>query len=648
MLLSNDRPRFEDTEPWRPTLGAWLDEGGTGTRFRVWAPEARTVEVVHLAASGDEAVVPLERSSDGTFEGRVKAARAGDRYLYRLDAKGTYPDPASRYQPEGVHSPSAIVDPAAFRWTDRGWRGLKREDLVIQEVHVGTFSPEGTFAGVTGRLAWLAELGVTAIELMPVADFAGERSWGYDGVDLFAPSRCYGTPDDLRRLVNEAHRVGLAVILDVVYNHFGPVGNYAAAFSPFYLSSTHESVWAACVNLDGEQSKPVREFFVENALHWVHEYHIDGLRLDATHELHDASPRHFLAELTTRVRASAPDRELVLIAEDHRNLAKMMRPESAGGWGLDSVWADDFHHQVRRFLAGDHEGYYRDYTGSIGDLVATLNQGWFYRGQYSLHLGEARGTDPQELAPRSFVFCLQNHDQIGNRAFGDRLHAQIDMPAYCAASTLLLTAPATPLLFMGQEWAATTPFLYFTDHEEDLGKLVTQGRRQEFRHFLAFVDPEARERIPDPQALSTFEASRLDWSESERPPHASILRLYRALLALRRHEPALRSNRRGDTHAIALDDASLALIRRSSEDGGGVTLLIVVRLRGAAEICLEDCAGMDIPAYDNLEVVLTTEDPAFAVDPCPVQVEPTRGDLRIRFQRPGAVVLRLSPVSVDG
>ncbi|SIO60301.1 maltooligosyl trehalose hydrolase [Singulisphaera sp. GP187] len=635
--LGDERSRL-----WRPTLGAWPDEGGAGTRFRVWAPEARSVEVVHLPSQGGESIIALERSDDGTFGGRVEAAVVGDRYLYRLDAKGTYPDPASRFQPEGVHGPSTIVDPAGYRWSDQGWRGVNREALVIHEIHVGTFSPEGTFAGLTDRLPWLVELGVTALELMPVADFAGSRSWGYDGVDLFAPSRSYGTPDDLRRLVDQAHRVGLAVILDVVYNHFGPVGNYAPAFSPNYLSTTHRSVWAACVNLDGERSAWVREFFIENALHWVHEYHVDGLRLDATHELHDDSARHFLAELTSRVRASAPDRELVLIAEDDRNLAKMVQPESVGGWGLDGVWADDFHHQIRRFLAGDHEGYYRDYSGSIPDLVETLNQGWYYHGQPSIHQGIGRGTDPRGLAPRSFVFCLQNHDQIGNRAFGDRLSLSVDLAAYRAATALLLTAPAIPLLFMGQEWAATTPFLYFTDHEEDLGKLVTQGRRQEFRHFQEFVDPEARERIPDPQAASTFAASRLDWSEPERAPHAATLNLYRALLALRRRDPALCSNQRDDVQAIALDDASLLLLRRSSRDGA--TLLIVVRLRGAGAVRLENAPALGLPSWwDRLELVLTTEDPSFAVDPLPVEIDRSQGVPLIRFRRAGAVVLRIQP-----
>lgn len=636
MPISDQRRHAGPPQAWQPSLGAWPE--ARGVRFRVWAPTASSIELILLASErGDETIIPLERENDGTYGGWVARATAGDRYLYRIDGKGTYPDPASRFQPEGVHAPSAVVDPNHFPWTDQHWRGVARDDLVIQEIHVGTFSPAGTFDGVRDRLPRLAALGVTAIELMPVADFAGERSWGYDGVDLFAPSRCYGTPDDLRRLVDEAHRLGLAVLLDVVYNHFGPVGNYATSFSPKYLSTTHHSAWAACVNLDGQQSAMVREFFIENALHWVHEYHVDGLRLDATHELHDESPRHFLAELTSRVRASTPDRNLVLIAEDHRNLAMMARPLEADGWGLDGVWADDFHHQVRRLLAGDHEGYYRDYNGTIADLVATINQGWYYTGQHSIHRAEARGTDPTGLSPRSFVICLQNHDQIGNRAFGDRLTEQVDLAAFRAASALLLTGPQVPLLFMGQEWAATTPFLYFTDHEADLGKIVTAGRRQEFRHFLAFVDPESRERIPDPQALSTFEASRLDWAEAEREPHASVWRLYQALLALRRKEPALRSARRDDYEAVALD-ADALLLRRAAP--GAATLLVVVRLRGAGMVRLAQHPALRLDPQHELEPVLSTEGSSFAVDPMPPQLDQTGEAPGVLFHRPGALILR--------
>ena len=640
MSVTMDRAKLTvDVTPWRPSLGAWSEAGGT--RFRVWAPEANSVEVIPARPKADGLAFALEKAADGTFNGLVPDLRAGDRYRYRVDGKGPFPDPASRFQPGGVHGPSEIVDPTRFAWSDVDWRGIDPEDVILYELHVGTFSPEGTFRGVAKRLPLLKDLGVTAIELMPVADFAGHRSWGYDGVDLFAPAHAYGTPDDLRSLVDEAHRLGLDVFLDVVYNHFGPVGNYTLAYSPHYLSC-RQSAWAACVNLDGQESAMVREFFIENALHWVHEYHIDGLRLDATHALHDESPRHFLAELVARVRGSAAGRRVLLIAEDHRNLSTMIRPAWAGGWDLDGVWADDFHHQVRRLLAGDNEGYYRDYTGAIPDLVETIDQGWFYTGQHSVHLDEPRGTDPTGIEPRRFVICLQNHDQVGNRAFGERLHHQLDLAAYRAATALLLCAPQTPLLFMGQEWAAGAPFLYFTDHDEDLGKLVTEGRRREFRHFLAFVVPEARERIPDPQALSTFQASQLDWSERDREPHSSTLRLYRSLLQLRRTEPALHSGRAGSFAPISLGDDALALRR---EADGGASIWMVAWLRGAGRVDLSEFLGPDASARLRWEVVLTTEDEAFAPDPMPPSLELSGLAPVIHFARPAAVVFRVGPVA---
>ena len=637
MMTTETLARAAMPRAWRPSLGAWPD--GDGTQFRIWAPRARTIEVVVERPAMEPLVAPLARSPDGTSSVVVPGVGAGDRYRYRLDDNGPFPDPVSRYQPEGVHGASEIVDPSRFTWSDQGWQGLTPEDLVIYELHVGTFSPEGTFDGLTSRLQALCDLGVTAIELMPLADFAGGRSWGYDGVDLFAPARCYGTPDDLRRLVDEAHQRGIGVILDVVYNHFGPVGNYALEFSKQYLSS-RESAWAACVNLDDVGSEHVQEFFIENALHWLHEYHIDGLRLDATHTLRDETPPHFLEVLAERIHDSAPGRWVPLIAEDYRNLNFMIRPREEGGWGLDGVWADDFHHQMRRLLAGDDEGYYRDYSGTTADLAATINQGWFFTGQHSLYLNEMRGTDPAGIPPRRFVLCLQNHDQVGNRAFGDRLHHAIDSASYRAASGLLLTLPQTPLLFMGQEWAANSPFQYFTDHDEELGKLVTEGRRKEFRHFKAFTDPGARERIPDPQVATTFEASKLDWSERDRAPHASILQLYRSFLALRRSEPALRSNRVGDYVAVALDEGTL-LLRRDGP--GGERLAIVVRLRGSGVVDLAGRPGMALPAGRAWVLIMTTEDPLFAPDSSPPQVDLSTAAPVLHFPRPAAVVLRAEP-----
>lgn len=627
------------TGRWRRSLGAWIERGGA--RFRVWAPDHDSVEVVLYSGGTEgqppkEVPVPLERFHDGTWGVWLANVDAGTRYRYRLSA-GDFPDPASRFQPEGVHGPSEIIDPRTFRWSDQNWKGIEHEDLVLYELHVGTFSPEGTFDGARRRLRHLVELGVTAVELMPVADFPGDRNWGYDGVDLFAPARCYGTPDDLRRLVDEAHGLGLAVFLDVVYNHLGPEGNYLPTFSPYYMSYAHENPWGKSLNFDREHSMMVREFFMENALHWVHEYHIDGLRLDATHAIIDDSDLQFVTQLVKRVRESTHGRRVYLIAEDHRNLSYMVRCEGEGGWGLDGVWADDFHHEVRVALAGDNEGYYADFDGSMHKLAETLNKGWLYCGQFSEHLGEYRGTDPTGIPPRRFVFCVQNHDQIGNRALGERLHHQIDHAMFRAASVLMLCSPATPLIFMGQEWAASAPFLFFTDHPEELGKLVTEGRRREFRHFRMFSDEDARARIPDPQAESTFSTSRLDWEETSRDPHVSMLSLYRALLALRKNETAIRYAQVGSFQAYALTESTL-LLRQDADVGP--SLLAVIQIHDAAEIDLEGHPALEGLVADRCQLVLTTEDPPFAPDPQPPTIELGGCSPRIVFRRPSAVLIR--------
>ena len=495
---------------WRPSVGAW--PVSDGVHFRVWAPDAGVVELVFEGEDHGRPGVPLSKSDDGVFVATAPEARAGTRYRYRIDGNGPFPDPASRFQPDGVHGPSEVIDPTAFAWTDAGWGGPAPDALVLYELHVGTFTKAGTFTAATAMLPKLAELGVTAIELMPLGDFPGERGWGYDGVNLYAPARCYGRPDDLRRFVDAAHKLGLAVFVDVVYNHLGPDGNYLSAFSNYYFSTTHQTDWGKGPNFDGERSDQVEDFFVENALHWVHEYHIDGLRLDATHTILDSGERHILELLTDRVHEAGDDlgRRVLVIAEDERNLSTLVKPRSDGGFGMDAVWADDLHHQIRRALTGEKDGYYADYTGTAEAIAETLRKGWFYCGQTSPRKRTPRGTHPAGISPSQFVICIQNHDQIGNRAFGERLNHQIDPAMYRAASALLLTAAQTPLLFMGQEWAASSPFLYFTDHHPELGALVTEGRRREFRHFTAYTDPNIRTRIPDPQATATFWTSKLN------------------------------------------------------------------------------------------------------------------------------------------
>lgn len=621
--------------PWLPSLGACVRP--EGVFFRVWSPQAKALEVAIARGGRPLTTRALVRDRDGCFEGLISEAAAGDEYRYFVDGHGPFPDPASRRQPAGVHGPSLVVDPRAFCWTDDDWRGLPPGELAFYELHLGTFTPAGTFDGAAGKLGALAELGVTAIELMPVAEFPGRWNWGYDGVALFAPARCYGAPDRLRALVDAAHRLGLAVFLDVVYNHLGPDGNYASSFSPDYFTRARRSPWGDAINLDGEGSRQVREFLIENALHWIHEYHLDGLRLDATHALADDSPRHFLAELSDRVRASLPARRRVaLIAEDDRNLSAIVKPRAAGGWGLDAVWADDFHHQVRRLLAGDHEGYFADYEDRVDDLAVILRQGWLYAGQYSGYRRGPRGTAPDGLEPCRFVFCLQNHDQIGNRAFGERLNSQISAAAFRAASVLLLAAPQTPLLFMGQEWGASSPFQYFTDHEPALGEKISEGRRREFEAFSRFAAPDARARIPDPQAEATFERSRLAWGERDAVEAEGLLRLHRALLQLRRAE----FSRSGPLAArvAAFPDKNGVALKRS---GSTHDYLILVQLRGPGRV---DLGALGLPGIaGRWRAAVDTEDAQYCTDPRPVAFRLDARRPEVEFARPGGAILERGP-----
>jgi maltooligosyltrehalose trehalohydrolase len=619
---------------FRPRLGAIPLAGGT--RFRVWAPAEKRVEVaIERAGSARPKgnARGLQESAEGFFEGFVEGVGAGDRYRCVLGGAEAFPDPASRFQPEGVHGPSQVIDPSSFPWSDRDWPGVALEDLVLYELHLGTFTPEGTFAAAAARLPHLRDLGVTAVELMPVAEFPGRWNWGYDGAALFAPSHRYGTPDEMRAFVDRAHALGLAVHLDVVYNHFGPDGAYAARFSPFFFSERHRSPWGAGINLDGGRSEGVRGFFVENALHWIHEYHVDGLRIDATHAMVDESPRHFLADLAAAVHASGPRARRIVIAEDARNLASIVRSEPEGGWGLDAVWSDDFHHEVRRMLTGDRDGYFRDFSGTTPDLATTVRRGWLFTGQRSEYAGRARGTDPSGIPPSRFVFFLQNHDQVGNRAFGDRLHERADPPSLRAATALLLLAPQTPLLFMGQEWAARSPFRYFTDHEPELGRRVTEGRRREFQRFAAFADPASAASIPDPQSEETFRASRLAWEERDREPHVSALRYHRALLDLRRRHRAPAGS--DATHdAVAPDESSIAL----RLDADGRALLLVARILGDGETTVPEPLATPPAGRARWERALTSEDPPFAPDSRPPAVHEREGGIRVRFHRPGAAV----------
>ena len=603
-----------------------------GVRFAVSAPAANRVEVTlhDGAAAGTH---PLARSDDHLFETWIRGAAAGDRYSYALDGSEPLPDPGSRFQPDGVHGPSQIVDPSLYAWRDSRWHARAPHDTIVYELHVGTFTPEGTFAGVRSRLPYLRDLGVTAIELMPVADFAGQRNWGYDGVALFAPSRAYGTPDDLRALVDAAHAHGLAVILDIVYNHLGPEGAYLGRFNPEFFTSKHQTPWGAAINLDGADSALVRRFIVDNACHWVREYHFDGLRLDATHALIDESPKHIVQEIAEAVRAEA-GRHILVHAEDHRNFAAMIEDVQAGGWGLDGVWADDFHHVVRSMVAGDRHGYYGDFAGRMRELETIIRDGWLYSGEHSRYMNGPRGTHPGKVPMDRFVVCAQNHDQIGNRALGERLHHEITPDNWRAISVLLLMVPMTPLLFMGQEWAASTPFQFFTDFEPGLGRLVSEGRRREFADFPAFSDPQAALRIPDPQAESTFLNSRLRWDERSSGHHSRSLALHRALLALRLDHRALTGSAWTSGCATSPDDNTI-VVRRSD---GGETFWIVARLRSAGTIDLADVAfALSEDLHDStLDLVLDTEHAEFAESPAAIDM----ARATLTFQRAGAVILR--------
>jgi maltooligosyltrehalose trehalohydrolase len=614
------------------SFGALID--ADGVLFRVHAPRARELRLVlhEGAARGEHA---MTRDPEGVWALRVPQIRAGQRYAYRVDDLPERPDPASRFQPRGVHGPSEVVDPGAYGWTDGSWPGIDAARLVVYELHVGTFSEAGTFCGAARQLPELRDLGVTAIELMPIADFAGDRGWGYDAAALYAPSRAYGRPDDLRALVDRAHALGIAVMLDVVYNHLGPEGAYLPAFNPQFLSSSHRTPWGCAVNLDGDGADMVRRFLIDNALHWIVEYHIDGLRLDATHALIDTRRCHFVRELAAAVRTSVP-KTVVIHAEDARNLSDIVRGDGDGTWALDGVWADDFHHVVRRMVAGDSHGYYADYDGTCDELACTIRQGWLFSGGYSRFLQGARGTDPSAVPMNRFVICIQNHDQVGNRALGDRLHHKVDAATWRAVSLLLLTAPMTPLIFMGQEWAASTPFLFFSDLSSPLGALVTEGRRDEFRSFPEFADRTGA--IPDPQSPATFAASRLIWDERSAPGHAEVVALYRDLLALRRAEPALQASSAPAVEALALDADTIGIRRDSADD----IMWIVIRLRGSGTVDVSQALPPRRNAADVWSVVRTTEDDAFVQEPAPIRIDTTAERTAVHFQRPGGIIFRIA------
>lgn len=526
-----------------------------GVRYRTWCKHEETTAVILNSDGKLLRTVPLVAEGQGYFSGVDPDGKVGDLYQYRFGDSQPWPDPASRYQPFGVHGPAMVIDPRSFAWTDAGWTRPALRDLVIYELHVGTFSPGGTFRSAIERLPDLAALGITAMELMPVHDCPGERNWGYDGVMLYAPARAYGTPDDLRALVDAAHSRGIAVILDVVYNHLGPDGNYTGVYHDrYYADPREETPWGAGLNYS---AAAVRAFFTQNPAYWRDEFHIDGFRLDATHAIIDCSERHILAELTDEIHAAGA----FAVAEDDRRLCSLLRPAVFNGLGFDGCWADDFHHVVHVGLTGEREGYYQKFAGSAEELASVLRRSWF----------APEGNNPDDgpdLEPEKFVFCISNHDQVGNRAFGERLGHLVEPASYRAASALLCLALQTPLLFMGQEWNASTAFQFFTDHNEELGAAITRGRRLEFQPFAAFADPGIREKIPDPQARQTFENSKLRWEERTAPGHSGTLALYQACLALRRRLPL-----HNGMPEVVSDESGTITVRYGEEGKRGVVVV---------------------------------------------------------------------------
>jgi maltooligosyltrehalose trehalohydrolase len=544
-----------------PTQGASLQPDGSVV-WRVWAPSAKAVSLVTMGAGG-RLESPLTPTGDGYFVHRQAGAAEGLRYAYRLPDGRDYPDPASRWQPDGVHSPSALFFPESYQWSDESWRGVAREELVIYELHVGAFTPEGTFAAIIPRLAELRRLGVTAIELMPVAQFAGDRGWGYDGVYPYAVQESYGGPRALQQLVDAAHQAGLAVFLDVVYNHLGPEGNYFEKFGP-YFTDRYRTPWGKAVNYDGPDCGPVRQFVIDNTCYWVRDFHLDGLRLDAVHAIYDFSPRHILSDIQAAVQreAARQGRTVLVVAESDQNDVRLVRPAARGGCGLDAVWADDFHHAVHALLTGQRDGYYLDF-GRPEQLAQAFRDPFVYDGCYSPFRRRRHGTRPGQTDRSRFVACVQNHDQVGNRAGGERLGALVSPAAERLACGLLLLSPYVPLLFMGEEYGERRPFPFFCSFgDPQLIEAVRRGRREEF----AALSFQWNVEIPDPQDPATFASAKLDWAWPEGSPQQARRQLYADLLAARRDWPALR-DRRQTTARLLRGDPPLLLLRRGGEGG---------------------------------------------------------------------------------
>ena len=591
----------------RLPVGAEVQPGKRGVHFRVWAPRSRFV-AVRLGkdhAELETTSIELEPEENGYFSGLVAEASAGMLYKFQLDS-GMFPDPVSRFQPEGPHGPSMIIDPSGFKWSDQKWKGLKRAGQVIYEMHVGTFTSEGTCAAAMEQLPELARLGITVVELMPVAEFPGRFGWGYDGVDLFAPTRLYGSPDALRAFVNRAHELGLGVILDVVYNHIGPDGNYLKEFSPDYFTDRYANEWGDALNFDGENSGPVREFFISNAGYWIDEFHMDGLRLDATQQIFDNSSEHVLTAISRRVRTAGKGRGCYIVGENESQHSWLARDPTDNGNGLDALWNDDFHHVARVAMTGRKEAYYADYEGSPQEFISAAKHGYLFQGQWYSWQKKRRGASTVGLTPEQFVTFIENHDQVANSLHGQRLHRLAHPGNYRALAALLLLGPGTPMLFQGQEFAASAPFVYFADHNPDLAKLVSEGRRKFLEQFPSVACAESRSSFAEPHQEETFQQCKLDLSEREK--NQSVYEMHRDLLKLRREDSVF-----GRVRSNGVDGAVLGahafLLRFFGENEEDRLMLVNL----GADLCLCSISSplIALPAEHSWSLIWSSEDPRY-------------------------------------
>ncbi len=594
----------------RLPVGAEMLPAGDGVSFRVWAPKRSRVELAleDQGAPRRPAGVALRSEGDGYFSAVVASVRVGDRYGFRLDDDDEiYPDPASRFQPDGPHGLSAVVDTNAFRWTDGAWQGVSARGQIIYEMHIGTFTKAGTWEAAANELPELKDLGVTVIEMMPIADFSGAFGWGYDGVALYAPTRIYGKPDDLRAFVDRAHSLGIGVILDVVYNHLGPDGNYLGAFSDSYFTDRYVTDWGSAINFDGDGSGPVRDFFVGNAGYWIDEFHFDGLRLDATQNIYDNGDReHILAAVSRRVREAARGRETMIVAENEPQEARLLKPLADDGFGLDGVWNDDFHHSAMVALTKNSEAYFTDYRGSPQELVSAMKRGYLYQGQNYSWQKKRRGTAVLHAHPSSFITFLQNHDQIANSLRGDRISLLASGALVRALTAFTLLGPGTPMLFQGEEFAASSPFLFFADHAHapELAKMVRKGRGEFLMQFPSMQSPEAQALLRDPSSRATFDACKLDFGE--RSVHAETYAFYKDLLALRQRDAVLRAPDAGTVDGAVLSEEAFCL--RTFGTTAGDDRLLVVNL--GRELLFTPCPEPLLGAPEGMRwsVLMCSED----------------------------------------